>query len=276
MGSVRLAAAASPTESPVFLREHAPSSSRAVAPASPAPAAPTSGSERSVGPSAAQTGDAVAREPALPEGIVPGELVTLEVPGDAAVVVAHGEASAHRALVYLHGACGDIRAPRAWTSQAARYGTLVALPGDRACGKGTKRYWGPDARSLERRVRAALARVAEARGPFFDRDDVVLIGYSQGATRAQELARAFPERYARVILAGIPVAPSARHLARARRVVVLGGERELRTHMQTGVWALEAHSIPVRFDVFPGAAHGEFGPEAERVMGAALEWVTAE
>jgi len=239
-------------------------SASAVSPSSPLPDAAVAASVEPSEPA-----------PALPAGIEPGVLSDLEVTGDAPVVLVHGQASARRVLVYLHGACGDIRAPRAWASVSSRFGTLVAVRGDRACGKGDRRYWGPDTIKLQARIRSALARVAEVRGELVDVDDVVLIGYSQGATRAQELARAFPEQYPRVVLAGIPVAPSARHLARARAVAVLGGELELKTHMKTGVWALKAQDVAVRFDVFPKASHGEFGPDAERVMGEALEWVVS-
>ncbi|MBK7583689.1 MAG: hypothetical protein IPI67_26280 [Myxococcales bacterium] len=215
-------------------------------------------------------------QPAPAPSYEPGVFVSVQVAGDAELAVAHGHPSARRAIVYLHGACGDPRAPRAWSSVAAELGTLIALQGDRSCGKNGRHYWGPDTRRLEARVRAALARAGEIRGDAFDASDVVLMGYSQGATRAQELHAAQRERYPRVILAGIPVAPSARHLAGAHAVAILGGQLELTTHMRTGLWALEAHHIPVRFDLFPSAAHGEFGPEAERVMREAFAWLLAQ
>ena len=215
-------------------------------------------------------------EPALPAGIEPGVFTSVEVTGDAALAVNYARAGIGRAIVYLHGACGDMQAPRAWSSVSIEVGTLIALRGDRSCGKNDRYYWGPDTRQLESRVRVALARVAELRGATFEPDDVVLMGYSQGAARAQELHARHPELYPRVILAGIPVAPSAKHLAGARGVAVLGGQLELTTHMRTGVWALEANDIPVRFALFPKAAHGEFGPDAERVMSEAFEWLLAE
>jgi predicted esterase len=213
-------------------------------------------------------------EPALPSGLEVGKLVSLEVPGEPDVVVAQASAQAHGVVLYLHGACGDVRAPKAWLDEIEGRGTLISIRGDRSCGKGGRYYWGPDTRVLEQRIEHAIDRVAELRGDLFDPTDRVLMGYSQGATRAQELARAYPERYPLVILAGIPVAPSARHLVHARAVVVLGGEHELKTHMRTGVWALEAHHVPVRFDVFPGAKHGEFGPEGARVMRGAFDWLS--
>jgi len=215
-----------------------------------------------------------APEPELPAGLEVGQLVALAMPGEPEIVVAHASAEAHGAILYLHGACGDVRAPEAWLGEIEHRGTLISIRGDRSCGQGGHYYWGPDARALERRIEHAIDRVAELRGDLFDPNDRVLMGYSQGATRAQELAQAYPDRYPLVILAGIPVAPSARHLARARGVVILGGEHELRTHMRTGVWALEAHHVPVRFDVFPAAKHGEFGPEGARVMREAFDWLS--
>jgi len=209
--------------------------------------------------------------PALPPGVEPGVFGAVEVAGDASLEVMHAPAAVHRAVVYLHGACGDPRAPSVWSSVSREVGTLIAIRGDRSCGKNGRYYWGPDPRQLEARARAALAQVAELRGTAFD--DVVLMGYSQGATRAQELHALHPERYPRVILAGIPVPPSARHLAGARAVAVLGGQLELTRQMRAGVWALEAHHIPVRFALFPKAGHGEYGPDAERVMREAFDWL---
>jgi len=200
----------------------------------------------------------------------------VDIAGDASVDVLHGSARSERAIVYLHGACGDPRAPLAWSSVAVEVGTLITIRGDRACGKNERYYWGPDARQLEARVSRALARVAEVRGAAFEPASVVLMGYSQGATRAQELHALHPERYPRVILAGIPVPPSARHLAKVRAVAVLGGQLEHTRPMRAGVWALQAHRIPVRFDLFPGARHGEFGPDAERVMRETFDWLLQE
>ena len=252
---------------PIAFAGSAPSPAPPAASPVPVPSAPTT---------AAPEPAPASPEPSLPAGIEPGAFTSLEVPGDADVAVSHGRAGTRRAIVYLHGACGDLRAPGAWSSASVEVGTLIALRGDRSCGEHHRYYWGPDTRRLEGRVRAALARVAEVRGSEFAPDDVVLMGYSQGATRAQELHAGHPELYPRVILAGIPVAPSARHLAGARAVAVLGGQLELTTHMKTGVWALEAHDIPVFFALFPRAAHGEFGPEAERVMREAFEWLLAQ
>lgn len=212
-------------------------------------------------------------EPVLPPGVTPGVFTSVDVAGDASVDVLHGSASSQRAIVYLHGACGDPRAPVAWSGVAVEVGTLIALRGDRACGKNERYYWGPDAGQLEARVARAVAKVAEVRGAAFEPADVVLMGYSQGATRAQALHALHPERYPRVILAGIPVPPSARHLAKAKAVAVLGGQLEHTRPMRAGVWALRAHGIPVRFDLFPNAGHGEFGPDSERVMRETFAWL---
>lgn len=217
-----------------------------------------------------------APEPSLPDGLEPGLFTAFPIPADADVDVAHGSARAPRAIVYLHGACGDPRAPRAWAAAAVDVGTVISLHGDRSCGKSGRRYWGPDAAALEARIQSALAEVAKVRGALFDPETVVLMGYSQGATLAQAVHQLHPDRYPLVLLAGIPVEPSARHLARARAVAVLGGERELTTHMRSGVLMLQTRGVPVRFDTFPKAAHGDFGPDAERVMRDTFAWLLTE
>jgi pimeloyl-ACP methyl ester carboxylesterase len=201
-------------------------------------------------------------------------LVDVDVPDDVPIVVAHGQDGVERALVYLHGACGDIRSPRAWSDVSAKYVTLVAIRGDRKCDqKSDRMYWSDSIERHQARIEAALGRVAEIRNRRFDPENIVLMGYSQGAQIAEELVRAYPDRYPRVILGGIPVPPSASRLVSVRAVAVLGGERELTTHMRVGMWALDAQHIPARLALFPKAGHGEFGPEGARVMDETFDWI---
>jgi pimeloyl-ACP methyl ester carboxylesterase len=207
----------------------------------------------------------------------PGRPVDVEVPGAPPIVVAYAEDGVERALIYLHGACGDIRAPRAWTEVSSRYATLIAIKGDRRCDPDSDRtYWGPDIEQHEARIEAALERVADLRQREFAPKNLLIMGYSQGAQIVEERVRAHPDRYPRVILGGIPVPPSAEHLASARAVAVLGGERELSIHMKVGMWALAAKHIPARFALFPKAGHGDYGPEGPRVMDETLDWITRQ
>jgi hypothetical protein len=45
--------------------------------------------------------------------------------------------------------------------------------------------------------------------------------------------------------------------------------------MKAGARAFERAQIPSTYLVLPEAAHGQMGPEAERVMGEALAWLAA-
>jgi len=211
-------------------------------------------------------------EPAPP---APGVLRDIEMAGDTPIVVAHAEDGVDRLMIYLHGACGDIHSPKAWSDVSAKYATLVAIRGDRRCDPTSERtYWSDATERHQARIEAAIAEVEAAGKIHFAPENVILMGYSQNAQIAEELVRAYPDRYPRVILGGIPVPPSASHLANVRAVAVLGGERELVMHMRVGMWALTAKHIPARFALFPKARHGEFGPDGARVMDETLEWLT--
>jgi len=59
-----------------------------------------------------------------------------------------------------------------------------------------------------------------------DRSDILVLGYSQGASRAEALARKCPERYTRLVLIAAPTVVSARGLASLRGAVMMAGERD--------------------------------------------------
>jgi pimeloyl-ACP methyl ester carboxylesterase len=219
------------------------------------------------------TTGAEAPAPTLPPGLKPGTLVTVPVPGDRPATVVHGAATTRRALVYLHGVCGNIEAIGSWAEPASRFGTVVALRGDRKCDVPGRYRWNQDTVLLDMRIDRALAAVAEARRGLLDTQGPALIGYSQGATRAMELARRFPDKYLLVALGGSPVAPGIDRLSGARAIAVFGGERESMEAMRRGFDELVAAGKRSRFFVLPGAGHGEYGPEGASVMSEVLEFL---
>jgi pimeloyl-ACP methyl ester carboxylesterase len=152
---------------------------------------------------------------------------------------------------------------------AAAKGRLIAPQGDVVCGKGPWAMWSADLPALDRRITAAFRALGEAE-PI---DDIVAIGYSQGATRAEALARRWPERYTRLILMGAPRATSARGLSELKSAVMMAGERDRRDQMKAGARALAAAGVPATFMLIPEATHGAMGPEPERTMGSALDWL---
>lgn len=153
---------------------------------------------------------------------------------------------------------------------AASRGDLVALQADVSCGgDGAARRWSSDLEAMDRRIDAAF----EAAG-IGEPHDVVVIGYSQGADRAERLVSRWPEKYSRAILIGTPVVPSPRHLAHARGVVLMAGTYDMAIGAhKSAVAPLRRASIPSTFIELPGARHGEMGEDPEGTMAAALDFV---
>lgn len=153
---------------------------------------------------------------------------------------------------------------------AAARGDLVALQGDVSCNDAFGgRRWSSDLVAMDARIQAAFraAGLAEPRG-------VTVIGYSQGAERAERLVARFPERYSAAVLVASPVVPSPTLLARADAVVLAAGQFDLAqgTHPGAAV-RLRRASIPSTFLTLPGARHGQMGATPEASMAEALDFV---
>jgi predicted esterase len=173
-------------------------------------------------------------------------------------------------LVFLHGMCGHgLGYAQSFQFSAAKHGTLIAPQADIVCGAGPWAKWSGKLEELDQRIQSAF-RALGHRDPI---DDIVIMGYSQGATRAEELARRWPERYTRLVLMGGPKAPSARGLSSVRAAVTMAGERDRRDLMKAGAQALKAAGIPATFMLIPMATHGAMGPTPEQTMGEALDWL---
>jgi pimeloyl-ACP methyl ester carboxylesterase len=213
--------------------------------------------------------------PALPADVVPGISVSLAVPSDRSLFVVHAPAENRRAIIYLHGMCGNVHAVDVWKEAAANAGTVITLVGDKPCGGGRFR-WGKSLDAIEARVEAALSVVKAARGGLLDIEHPVLFGYSQGAARAEGLVARHPTRYRRVVLGGSPREPQLLHLGEAQAIAVFGGELETFGHMRAGAEVLAAAGKTARFFLFPKAKHGDFGPSGNRVMGEVFSWLLAD
>ena len=172
-------------------------------------------------------------------------------------------------LVFLHGMCGHgLGYAQAFQFSAARLGTLIAPQGDVSCG-GPWSSWSADVTKLDQRIVATFRELGHA-PPI---TDITVIGMSLGATRAAELARRFPERYTRLIAMASPAVLGASRLRTLRGAVMMAGERDRQDLMKASERALRQSGVPVTFMLIPEATHGAMGPEPERTMGAALEFL---
>jgi pimeloyl-ACP methyl ester carboxylesterase len=153
---------------------------------------------------------------------------------------------------------------------AARRGRLIAPQGDLRCGQGDWAKWSANVEALEERIQASFANLNTEPGP------ALVMGYSQGATRAEQLARSHPERYAWLIAIGAPSAPSPQGLRHLQRAVMMAGERDRQDLMRSAASAFDRAGIPTIFLELPEASHGAMGREPERTMSQAFAWLFDE
>ena len=90
---------------------------------------------------------------------------------------------------------------------------------------------------------------------------MTLFGYSQGAVRAEALARYYAKRYPRVILGGPPRRLKVEHFKHVQAIAVFGGELENTSDMLGGADDLIAAGFRARFFLLPSVDHGDFGGE---------------
>lgn len=179
-------------------------------------------------------------------------------------------------MVYLHGMCvypGYY--VESFMKTAAARGDLVAVQGDVSCGGDHFLHtWASDLTALDRRIDKALdvAGVLDAdAGPR----DVVLIGYSQGADRAEALVARFPAKYRAVVLIASSSPPSPARLRTVRAAVLMAGTRDSQANMREGALALQRAHVAATFIPMPDAWHGHMGSEPEVTMGRALDFIEA-
>jgi pimeloyl-ACP methyl ester carboxylesterase len=202
----------------------------------------------------------------------PGAIEQIAVDGDLPVYVVRAVAGTRaRRTVFLTGSCTTpLDYLTALRHAAAEHGGIVALQGDRPCRDGTRR-WSPDTIATSARIHAALhaAGIEEAATA------TTLVGYSQGAERAEWLAHRFPLAYTRFVLMAGPIVPSRDRFSGARGVVTLAGYGDVRENMADGAKRLRRASIPAIYMELPGLQHGELSPAAGSVVGRAFDWLDA-
>ncbi len=210
----------------------------------------------------------------LPGHIRPGKPIRVTIPGYRAALVVHGKPGVTRAMIYLHGVCGNVQKIEDWTGMASNYVTTIALYGNKPCPTApTRASWNQDIAFIHELIQTALGRVAEERAGQLDVHHAVLFGYSQGASRAERLVERYPEHYPWIILGGPPTPPRFERLRGARRSVILVGSEEHQEHLAGIAQELTTLGAPTEFKIFPGVGHGSFGRDAPRVMDETLSWL---
>lgn len=176
------------------------------------------------------------------------------------------------AIVFLTGSCTHpLASLKAFQRAGAEHGGILALQGDLPCkGDETLRRWSPDTVLTSARIDAALTAAGAS-----STTDLTLIGYSQGAERAEWLARRFPAKYTRFVLMAGPVVPAPSRFGGARAVVALAGHGDVRENMADGARRLRRASIPALYLEVPGTQHGDLSPEIDPFVGEALDWLDA-
>lgn len=225
-------------------------------------------------PAPAAASDAAPPESSAPEpqnGPGPVRTDAVPVPDDLPAFVVRG-ARAHRTpMLFVPGMCVHPQGyVQSFQHTAASRGDLVAVQGDVPCGDSFGgRRWSSDLVAMDRRIDAAFlaAGLGEPRG-------VIVIGYSQGAERAEKLVARFPEKYSAAILISSPVIPSRALLAKADAVVLMAGQHDLAQGTHPGAASmLKRGAIPATFLTLPGARHGQMGDSPEQSMRQALDFV---
>jgi pimeloyl-ACP methyl ester carboxylesterase len=201
----------------------------------------------------------------------PLRLETFQPPKGPPTFVLRGGQRGPGRLVFLHGMCGHgLGYAQAFPRAAAAHGTLIAPQGDVSCG-GPWSQWSADVRELDRRITEAFSSLGLAEGP-----PIWVMGLSQGATRAVELARKWPTRYTHLVAIAAPTPTSPSGLRQLRAAVFMAGDRDRRDLMLQSQRALGGAGIPSLFLVMPEAPHGSLGREPEQTMATALTFLNQQ
>jgi predicted esterase len=244
-----------------------------------APIASVSGATSAAPPAPTPPPDPSSSTPDAPPHLLvtPPNYTLVDAGWDRPIRVLPAATPGPRVLVYLHGYCGDVNAPGAFVPAAAAHGTLIALLGDQPCKDKPGRFkWSQDIHGLDERIKRAVRLVNRALKLELDPKDITLFGYSQGAVRAESLARYYSKHYPRVILGGPPRRPKPEHFTGVSVIAVFGGEKEDTHDMLGGAQDMIAAGEHARFFLLPGVDHGDFGGEIEgnRSLQEVLEFVS--
>lgn len=196
------------------------------------------------------------------------------VSGEAPARVAPADTDSPRVVIYLHGFCSDASTVADWAPGVQRHATLIALHGELGCdGQPGRHRWGNDIRFIDYRIARAIRSVGKSLGRELDPSSVTIVGYSEGAARAESLAWLYPGRYRRAVLMSAPEPPVFDRVRRLDRLAVLRGGREYQRTYRLAAEHYDRAGVPSRYWELPGATHGELGHEGARVLREVFDFV---
>jgi pimeloyl-ACP methyl ester carboxylesterase len=203
-----------------------------------------------------------------------GAVTQLAIANDQPAYFVRSTGKQKRLIAYLPPRCEEVVSTlEAWGPAASSLGVVVMLVGDQPCPGSSHRHFTADPALIERRLDAVVTELSRDLPGEVDATTVIVVGYSEGAARAEALVARSPSRFSRAVLIGAPDAPTANDLRHARAVATMAGDRDRRDLMMLGVQSLGAVHVPARFFLLPNASHGEMGPEGGKVMTEALQWL---
>jgi pimeloyl-ACP methyl ester carboxylesterase len=208
---------------------------------------------------------------ALPEPETPAVVESIAVPSDSKASFVRSREGKAPVTVFLPGVCSNANAYLQSFPEAARaHGGIVAIDGDTPCpGAPGFHTFSWDPMKQHERIENALRAAGLERIPD---EGITIVGYSQGATIAEKLAFAHPERYTRVVLIGAPTDPSVKSLAKARAVVTSACSFDVTFRMKSAAKKLEANGVPSLYVEMPGCTHGNVA-EGERTFETAFRFL---
>jgi predicted esterase len=182
------------------------------------------------------------------------------------------------AIVFLHGMwAGPEQACPDFVRAATPFGFLVCPRGNSPNGDGW--MWTGTAVDAARSIRTALDAVGELAPGRIDRThDGTLIGYSNGAYFAAEVAMAEPGRWSGVVLLSMKLDLDPARLARAgvKRIVLAAAERDgAHQSMVDAAMRLAQAGLMARFQSLGPGGH-ELPRDVDARMCEALAWVRGE
>lgn len=196
---------------------------------------------------------------------------SLEVPGDLPASLVRSADGKPPRIVFLPGICSNAGAYLWGFAETARAsGGAIAIDGDRPCGSGGAFHSiTSDPVHEEPRIEAAL-RAAGVEAP--ETADVILVGYSLGATLIENLVKRSPERYPKVALIGSPRDPRLDRLRGARSVATMSCSLDVPGRMKGAARMLENAGLRSCYFEMPGCTHGNLA-EGDAVFGEVFRWL---